>query len=282
MSREAAQRYLTRELGITFPYVKMGNIDSLDLFGTSELMILEIYESNPTRWRNVLDIGANLGLHSILMARLGWNVLAYEPDFEHYQRLLANLEANDCKTVTPTMAAVHTANGEARFVRVLDNLTGNHLLGYKDSYGPREEVLVPIVDCRPLFDWADFAKIDCEGNEAEILLTTTAQQMSHLSCVVEVRNEANARLLYEHFRALGVPLWSQLNNWERVVEFENMPMKNRDGSLFIGHEGPWQGGRTRQYVEMSSLRRHPFTLLPSPKTTEPKQPEQDLHGNRSV
>ena len=239
MSREAAQRYLTRELGITFPYVKMGKIDSLDLFGTSELMILEIYESNAHRWRNVLDIGANLGLHSILMSRLGWNVQAYEPDFEHYQRLLANLEANRCQNVTPCMAAVHTANGEAHFVRVLDNLTGNHLLGYKDSYGPREKVLVPIVDCRPLFDWADFAKIDCEGNEADILLTTTAAQMAHLSCVVEVRNEANARLLYDHFRGLGVPLWSQKIGWGKVSGLGDMPHMNREGSIFIGHEPPW-------------------------------------------
>lgn len=238
MSRQAAQRYLTRELGITFPYVSMGRIDSLDLFGPSELMILEIYEANAGRWQNALDIGANLGLHSIIMSRLGWHVMAYEPDFEHYQKLLANLEANHCRNVTPTMAAVHTETGHAKFIRVLDNLTGNHLVGYKDSYGPREEVLVPTVDCRALFDWADFAKIDCEGNEADILLTTTVEQMLHLCCVVEVRNEANAKLLFNHFRELGVPIWSQKIGWQEARSVADMPHMNREGSILIGHGGP--------------------------------------------
>jgi FkbM family methyltransferase len=238
MSREAAQAFLTRALDIKFPYHRMGKIDSLDLFGTSELMILELYHANRTRWHKVLDIGANLGLHSILMSRLGWQVMAYEPDYAHFPRLLANLEANGCKTVTPCMAAVHTENGHAHFTRVLDNLTGNHLVGYKDSYGPREDVLVPTVDCRPLFDWADFAKIDCEGNEADILLTTTAKQMAHLSCVVEVRNEANAKLLYDHFRGLKVPLWSQKIGWGKVSGVADMPHMNREGSIFIGHDAP--------------------------------------------
>jgi FkbM family methyltransferase len=202
-------------------------------------MILEIYESNASRWTNVLDIGANLGLHSIIMNRLGWMVRAYEPDFEHYQRLLANMKANHCDHVTATMAAVHTSTGEARFVRVLDNLTGNHLVGYKDSYGPKEEVLVPTVDCRELFDWADFAKIDCEGNEADILLTTTIDQMQHLCCVVEVRNDENARLLYKHFGKLGVPIWSQKIGWAEAKSVADMPHMNREGSIFIGHDGPF-------------------------------------------
>ena len=239
MSRAAAQSFLTRALNIEFPYHSMGKIDSLDLFGPSELMILELYHANMDRWHKVLDIGANLGLHSILMSRLGWEVMAYEPDYAHFPRLQANLEANGCKNVTPWMVAVHTHNGHGYFRRVLDNLTGNHLVGYKDSYGPREDVLVPIVDCRPLFDWADFAKIDCEGNEADILLTTTAKQMSHLSCVVEVRNEENAKLLFDHFRGLRVPLWSQKIGWERVKDVGDMPHMNREGSLFIGHERPF-------------------------------------------
>ena len=44
------------------------------------------------------------------------------------------------------MAAVSTENGEANFVRVHNNLTGNHLEGFKDSYGPRSTVIVPTVD----------------------------------------------------------------------------------------------------------------------------------------
>lgn len=240
VSRQRAHEYLCKQFGIDFPYYTMGKIDAYHLFGLeTEMPILAMYEANSTRWSKVLDIGANLGLHSILMDRLGWTVQAFEPDYQTFERLELNLKANHCKNVTARQAAVSTETGEAEFVRVLDNLTGNHLKGFKDSYGPRETVLVATADCRPLFDWADFAKLDCEGNEAALMLTTTPEQMAHLSMIAEVRNEQNALSIYRHFRELGVPMWSQRTDWKAVQSFGDMPTCNRHGSLFIGHEGPW-------------------------------------------
>jgi FkbM family methyltransferase len=245
VSRALAQALLTEHFGpfgpLKFPYQTMGKIDSLHLFGEPELQIFAMYHAHRGRWKKVLDIGANLGLHSIIMARSGFTVKAYEPDFEHYDHLLANLEANDVShLVTPHMAAVHTEDGEANFVRVLNNLTGNHLDGYKDSFGPRETVIVPTVDCRPLWRYADFAKIDSEGNEADLLLTMTPNDLNHLQAVVEVRNEENASKIYRHFCELEVPLWSAKTNWERVRVADDMPRGNREGPIFVGHAGPWE------------------------------------------
>ena len=241
--RELAQALLCKHFGhyggFEFPYVKMGRIDSLDLFGVTELIIFAFYHQNRKRYRHVLDIGANLGLHSILMSRLGWTVRAYEPDFEHYQRLIANLATNLCGNVKPHMAAVSTREGEASFVRVMNNLTGNHLEGYKDSYGPTEKVIVPTVDCRALFAWADLAKIDSEGNEAELLTTLDARRMRSLDVIVEVRNKESAKRIYEHFYRQETPMYSQKNAWARVTEFAHMPLVNREGSLFIGREAPF-------------------------------------------
>jgi len=217
----------------------MGNIDSLHLFGDTELMIMAMYVANKDKWNKVLDIGANIGLHSICMARMGFEVKAYEPDPYHYTMLVQNLARNNCALVTPYCAAVHTKDGSASFVRVLNNLTGNHLEGFKDSYGPRETIPVVTVDCRPLWEWADFAKIDSEGNEAALCLTMTSDDLKHLQAVLEVRNEANAKIIYEHFQSLEVPMWSQKREWAEVNKLEDMPKQNREGSLFIGHAGPW-------------------------------------------
>jgi len=241
MSRARAQALLCEGFGpfgkLSFPYVKMGNIDSLHLFGDTELMIFALYHHNRNRWKNALDIGANLGLHSICMARLGWRVRAYEPDFAHYQRLLENLERNGVTgSVKPYMAAVSTAIGNATFVRVLNNLTGNHLEGFKDSYGPTERVIVPTVDCRDLWGKADFAKIDSEGNEAELIKTWETPM---LDAILEVRNGSNAREIYDHCNKIGAAMWSQKRDWQQVINFEDMPMANREGSLFIGQKGPW-------------------------------------------
>ena len=48
---------------IVFPYVQLGNIDSLDLFGLDELILFAFYWRNRTCYRKVVDFGANLGLH---------------------------------------------------------------------------------------------------------------------------------------------------------------------------------------------------------------------------
>jgi FkbM family methyltransferase len=245
MSRERSQKILTDNFGpfgpIQFPYVQMGKIDSLHLFGlNTELAILAMYVANRHRWKKVLDIGANLGLHSICMARMGFTVRAYEPDPGHYERLCDNLVANRVSSqVSPYMQAVHTCMGSAQFVRVLDNLTGNHLAGYKASYGPTEEITVEMVDCKNLWPWADFAKIDSEGNEAELCLTMRLEDMDHMQAVMEVRNTENAHIIFDHFNRLGVPMWSQKIDWEQVKHFSDMPKVNREGSLFVGFRGPW-------------------------------------------
>lgn len=248
MDRELAQKLLCESFGpfghLKFPYVPMGKIDSLDLFGVTELIIFSFYHANRFRYKKVLDIGANLGLHSILMDRLKWEVRAYEPDFKHYDWLLSNLARNDCNHVSPRMAAVHTTTGEANFVRVFNNLTGNHLEGFKDSYGPRETVIVPTVDCRDLFSWADFAKIDSEGNEAEMLLTTTPKQMQKLDIIAEVRNEKNASMIFEHFQKMNVPIWTQKCGWKKIDSVQGMPFVNREGSIFIGHKAPFDNHKT--------------------------------------
>ena len=243
-SREHAQKLLCESFGywgkLDFPYVSMGRIDSLHLFGEPELTILALYHHNRKRWTHALDIGANLGLHSIIMARCGFRVLAYEPDFEHYDRLLANLERNGVASlVTACMAAVHTQNGEAKFVRVHNNLTGNHLEGFKDSYGPRSTVIVPTVDASPLWSSCDIAKIDCEGNEAAVLATTMPRDWAHLSAIVEVRNEANALRIYKHCKECEVPMWAAKRDWKEVAIYGDMPKANREGPLFIGRRDPW-------------------------------------------
>lgn len=243
MSREKAQELLTTSFGpfgpIKFPFQNMGKIDSLDLFGFTELMIMKLYWDNRDRWKNVLDIGANLGLHSVLMSKLKWSVRAYEPDPAHYRSLVTNLQANNAVTVKPYNVAVHTYNGDVKFVRVHNNLTGNHIEGYKNSYGPRDIIMVRSVDCRELWQGTDFAKIDSEGNEAELCRTMTKGDMAHMDCILEVRNAANAISIFNHFEELEVPMWSQKSSWQRVKTINDMPHKNREGSLFIGMKPPW-------------------------------------------
>ena len=63
------------------------------------IIIFSYYWTNRKRYKNVADIGANIGLHSILMSRCGWQVTAYEPDPIHCDLIKRNLDLNNVKSV---------------------------------------------------------------------------------------------------------------------------------------------------------------------------------------
>jgi FkbM family methyltransferase len=226
---------------LSMPYTRMGAIDSLDLFGLDELIIFAFYHRNRERYRRVLDIGANLGLHSVIMDRCGFQVRAFEPDPWHFSVLTANLVANGSKDVDAIQAAVSTSDGEAEFVRVLGNTTGSHLAGSKDSYGEREYFSVPTKSVLPLFESADLAKIDAEGHEKELLLSTTREVFNHLDIIVEIGNPGNAAAIFGHCRRLEVGMFAQKIGWHRVESLADVPTSHREGSVFLStkSEMPW-------------------------------------------
>ncbi len=115
------------------------------------------------------------------------------------------------------------------------NTTGSHLEGDKTPYGPTERFEVETVDCRPLFAWADFAKIDCEGHEAVILQCVTGKNCEFM---VEISNQANANKIYEHFKGLGMGMWAQQIGWSEVRGIEDVPAHHSQGHLFIGNHKP--------------------------------------------
>jgi FkbM family methyltransferase len=212
----------------------MGAVDSLSLFDLDELILFSFYWRNRHRYRRALDVGANIGLHSIVMSRCGFEVQAYEPDPTHFGLLQRNLARNGCKQVSPVNAAVSRRAGTLEFVRVLGNTTGSHLAGAKPSpYGELERFPVPVEAIGPLLQWADLVKLDVEGHEAEILLATSRQDWQETDGVVEIGSSANARLVFDHFRAENVNLFAQKHGWSRVKELAEMPTSYREGSLFI-------------------------------------------------
>lgn len=222
--------------GLYIPFTRMGAVTSHDLFEPREQALFDLYEAMAAtgRYSRALDIGANIGVHTLLMARHGWEVRAYEPDPKHYRELWANVHRNlDGRghgEVQAFKAAVSTATGVADFVRVLGNTTASHLRGARDFHGDVERFHVSTVDGRLLWGWADFAKIDCEGHEAALLCTVTDEACDFL---VEVGSADNAKAIYEHFSGKR-PMWAQGLDWAKVTGLDQMPTHYSHGSLFIG------------------------------------------------
>lgn len=226
---------------ISFPYFEMGAIDSVDLFGIDELIIYNFYWNNRDKYKKVLDIGGNIGLHSIIMDRCGFQVSTYEPDQTHYTKLLANLKLNNCKNVIPFQEAVSSKNGSAEFVRVLGNTTSSHLAGSKVPYGDLETYKVPIRNIKDIVKDADFMKMDVEGHEKEILLALDKDDWVHLDAMVEIGTDENAQSVFESLQKNGINAFAQKLGWQKVNSVNDMPVTHREGSLFITQKAsmPW-------------------------------------------
>jgi FkbM family methyltransferase len=219
---------------ITFPYRRMGAVDSLDLFGLDELIIFAFYWANRGLYRRTVDIGANIGLHSLIMARCGFEVTSYEPDPIHVELLRSNLKTNGVTTVTVVPAAVSDAAGQAEFVRLLGNTTGSHLAGAKSNlYGEVERFVVPVQAAPDVIGGVDLVKIDAEGQEAAILLSTRAEHWSQTDAMLEIGSAANATAIFDHCRRLGLNLFTQKTGWRTASHLNEVPTSYREGSAFI-------------------------------------------------
>lgn len=220
---------------IELPFVSMGSINSTHLFGLDELIIFTFYARNRRNYKRVADIGANIGLHSTVLAKLGFEVQCYEPDSYHLELLKRNLSLNDITSkVTIHDKAVSTENGSLEFIRVLGNTTGSHLAGAKKNpYGELEKFTVPTVAFRDILRRVDLVKLDVEGHELEIILSTGSADWSCTDAMVEIGTSHNAKGVFGHLNAIDVKMYSQKNSWRRVTRFDQMPQSHHEGSLFI-------------------------------------------------
>lgn len=227
---------------VVFPYHAMGKITTIDILNVDEFIIFAFYWKNRNRYKKVSDLGANLGLHSIMLSRCGFTVKAFEPDPTHFGILKDNLKRNDCSNVTPVNEAVSTTKGSVEFVRVLGNTTASHVAGAKvNPYGDLERFTVPTENFSSILRSSDLIKCDIEGHERTVLPATTREDWANCDAMIEIENTESAQGAFEHFKKIGVNLFAQKIGWNQVQRVEDMPTGYREGTLFITSkkEMPW-------------------------------------------
>ena len=219
---------------LSLPYFKMGAINSLHLFGLDEMIIFCYYYNNRNRYKKASDLGANIGLHSVLMSKCGYQIEAYEPDPKHIEMIEKNFKLNDVNSVNLNRVAVSNIEHKTKFVRVLGNTTSSHIAGAKNNaYGDLETFDVDVVSAKKIFLNSDFIKMDVEGEEAKIILSTTKKDWENVDMVMEVGTKNNAEVIYEHLKSLGVNMFSQKQAWQKVESIDDMPTSYKEGSLFV-------------------------------------------------
>ena len=220
---------------VRMPFYSMGAINSTHLFGLDEIIIFAFYAANAKRYELAADIGANIGLHSVLMAKSGFKVQCYEPDPVTFARLNQNTALNGVsERICANQKAVSNKSGVLEFTRVLGNTTGSHLSGAKESpYGELERFEVEVENFKEIMTSVDLMKIDVEGHEAEILCETSSDDWANVDAMVEIGTEANAKRVWDHMQRIGVNVFSQKNSWKRVDNLDQIPISYKEGSLFI-------------------------------------------------
>ena len=219
---------------IIFPYLKFGNTDIFDLLGTDELLIFLFYNKNKTKYRKVLDIGANVGLHSIILSKLGYNVTAFEPDKKHFNILKKNLKLNKIKKIKIYNQAITDKLGKLKFTRVLGNTTGNHITNLKKKvYGKKVSLNVESINFNSIAKNYDLIKIDCEGSEKKIFNKINLNLLKNTDFILEITDNMSRKIVWKKFKQSRFKLFSQKNEWKVCKKISDLPCSHSEGSTFI-------------------------------------------------
>lgn len=195
----------------------------LGLMGRAERRFLERFIRPGMR---ILDVGSNLGLYSILMARRtgpGGSVLCFEPDPVLCGTLRLNQRLNHLANLEVHELAVGSAAAELVLHRSIVNTGDNHL-GRADSALFRRSVTVRVVRLDEQMPGlaVDFIKIDVQGWELEAMqgMTGILRANPQVSVLFEFSQIGRARAghsgedLIAFLRAHGFRIFDPANSRE--------------------------------------------------------------------
>ena len=122
---------------------------------------------------NLVDVGANVGYFTTLMAGLTTgDVLAFEPHPDNYRRLLNNINLNRLRNIRAHPVAISSSNGKTSLAVTPYNQGGNFVLNKSDR--THQGLKLIEVQMRTLDTFCQDKpihgiKIDVEGHELEVL-----------------------------------------------------------------------------------------------------------------
>lgn len=239
LGEDAIGSFDSAEFGtIYFPYYSFGSVKSYFHLEYRELVLFAIYTKILSNYSRFLDIGGNLGLHSILVSKLSNLEIYYvEPDPIHFkeaaQRFLMN-GVND--RIQMHDVAASNFEGTSSFVRLNNNTTGSHLSGSKSNvFGPIETFEVNVSKLSrfvPKFGRA-LAKIDIEGAEVDALSDLSDDDWERFDCVVEITDIQSAQRILQLASLRKLNIFSQKISWDVVSELNELPHRWDQGSVLI-------------------------------------------------
>jgi FkbM family methyltransferase len=180
------------------------------LRGETEVAIQRVLEERLKPGMVFYDLGANIGLFSMLGARLvgpTGKVFSFEPDPETAARLRRNIARNGSKRAVVIQSGVWSTTGKLVFVGA-DASSPDHGVGkfVKEQVGENGSLL----DCIALDDFIqnapapDAIKCDVEGAEVEVFRGAKRILKSHRPWIIcELHSESNQHELCRFLGSFG-------------------------------------------------------------------------------
>lgn len=184
--------------------------------GPGERMVLEKMIEALSIGDVAYDIGANLGIHTIFMAKhLGNNgkVVAFEPESGSYNALLDNIKLNDLNNVVPMQLALGDKISEAKLYWKngvvgsygLSSSSGDTVVNQKVKVMPGDLIAKELNIAPP-----KVVKIDVEGYEYSVILgmkSVLSSEACHMvSCEIHPKmlpEGVNPDMIFELLRSYG-------------------------------------------------------------------------------
>jgi FkbM family methyltransferase len=174
--------------------------------GTGERLELEIVREHLRPGMTFYDVGANIGIFSMMAARIvgsSGQVVAFEADPEIADRLREHARRNSFSWVNVEQKAAWHETGKVMFERVDVSVSPDRGVGHVvDSKNDRVVSLdaIALDDCSPMYRPPDFIKCDVEGAEGEVFQGARRlleKQRPRVLC--EIHNERSRELVLHDF-----------------------------------------------------------------------------------
>ncbi|MFC6267083.1 FkbM family methyltransferase [Frigoriflavimonas asaccharolytica] len=151
---------------------KFGYVDLyIFKFGIYEKYIIDDIRATLTHEKILLDIGGNIGQHSLLLAPYCKQIYAFEPIPAVYQSFEKSIHANNYKNITLQNTAIGSKKEVKTFNFVSDNAGASSFSEVKGRETTSLQVKIDTLkNVLPENITFDVVKMDVEGHEAVVIL----------------------------------------------------------------------------------------------------------------
>lgn len=145
----------------------------------------DLYQLKGQKYDTIIDVGANIGTFSVMMADRADQIYAYEPVSSNFELLNANLVHNGIKNVKTFQRAIMGEKQRAKIWVNEINYASSSI--YQKQSNKFEEV--EAITLQDIFDdnkieRCNLLKLDCEGAEWEMLMNTHRSLMNKIDLIV--------------------------------------------------------------------------------------------------